>query len=1113
MTSKSQALLKEIQGVSLSEQERSDLTVELATYLLEESRGCRSRKEKKQEKWLGKMMADPDGRLFITQIVDLAFRSHTPQRVVRLLTQCMRRLHLPACLSIKERIHLLLFQSIAPLFPKIFLFFLQQHIKCRLAHVLLPNNKRKRKLFLKHCRAQNIRVNLNHIGEAILGEGEAEDRLQTYLKDLEDDEVDYISIKISTLYSQIQLTAFEASVEHLAHQLRRLYRAARPHQFINLDMEEFRDLDLTLAVFKKVLSEPEFHHTSAGIVLQSYLPESYTKFQDLVAWARQRQGAPIRIRLVKGANLAMETVESSVRGWPLAPFSHKWETDANFKRILHYALQHTEYVHIGIASHNLFDIAYALILREETETKHAVEFEMLGGMAPAMSRAVLNVAEKLTLYCPQTESRHFQHAVSYLIRRLDENSGVHHFLRHFFHLRPGSFLWEQEVKKFRYACAHCHTLDTTSHRSLKKPTDHEQDTDFSLETNRICLTDILTPKTYDDIPLVVGGKIMEGETREGLDPSTGICLYRYHIADHKHIDHAFRTATMHCPQNIWENVVQIMRQRRNLLIQAMLADGGKTIPEADAEVSEAIDFIRYYSKLETRVGTPKGIILVAPPWNFPAAIPTGGIVAALLTGNAVILKPAPETVLVGWEIAKIFWEGGVPKTALQFLPCDENLTGDYLISHPQLASVILTGATATAKHFLTLRPGIDLMAETGGKNAMIISSVCDRDLAIRDLISSAFSHGGQKCSACSLAILEEELYKDVQFLEQLKDATESLYVGSSWDSRTRIPPLIRSPGPELLRALTHLDAGESWLVKPRKIKDNLWTPGIKLGVTQGSFFHQTECFGPVLGVMCAQNLEHALELANSTPYGLTSGLHSLDPQEQILWRQQIIAGNLYINRNIVGAVVGRQPFGGCKESSFGPGAKAGGPLYCHQLVTIEDQPDKKRGVLPQSLVPFLLESKLNPQERVLWQSSVESYAYWNKFYQKPQEIGHLVGQDNLYYMVPKKHITLRYRGEPIVDLLRVIAACLIAGTPYTLSSSQHLGLGEVIEDDIACFSRPGPIRALSKEKSPKSSYVIESKVLSSGKFEMRHYLREISLSFDYHRYGYLGFHERTPTQP
>ncbi len=746
--------LKEIRGKPLSQQERINKAVELASILLKISRNSRLRVEKKREKWLGKMMNDPKGRLFATQMADLCFRSQNPVRVIDQLLYLIEEYGVPHFLSDKERIQFLLFQHFGKRYPAFFLHRIKKKLKRELAAVLIPDKPKK---FIERCRKSNIRINLNHLGEAILGEDEAERRLQTYLDDLADPLIDYISVKCSGLYSQINLIAFDQTLDHLADKLRQLYRASSPHQFVNLDMEEYRDLDLTVALFKKVLDEPEFLDRHAGIVLQSYLPESFEVLQELTDWAVKRGGAPIKIRLVKGANLGMEAVESSMHNWRQAPFERKHESDANFKRMLNYALdpKHIHAVHIGVGSHNLLDIAYALVLRSETESEEFVDFEMLNGMATSTQRTIKQLTGSVVLYSPEAKFHHFQNALSYLIRRLDENGSPQNFLRHAFQFKPRNFLWEQEIKRFRLACRKMDTLTSERRRMVRPVVSNEPDSDFALPAMRAKVKQIYQPKKYPDIPLVIGGKELEGERRSGYDPSTNQTLYHYHVADQGQVEEALDSCELHCPQNVFKKVAENLRNMREELMAAMLADGGKIPTESDPEISEAIDFVEYYRKQWANEGNPKGIILVASPWNFPVAIPVGGIAAALITGNAVLFKPAPEAILTGWKLAQAFWNAGVPKTTLQFLPCDDEPVGSALIQNPKIASVILTGATQTARHFLKLRPSLDLMAETGGKNSLIVSSMADRDLAIRDLVHSAFGHAGQKCSACSLGILEK----------------------------------------------------------------------------------------------------------------------------------------------------------------------------------------------------------------------------------------------------------------------------------------------------------------------------------------------------------------------
>jgi RHH-type proline utilization regulon transcriptional repressor/proline dehydrogenase/delta 1-pyrroline-5-carboxylate dehydrogenase len=367
----------------------------------------------------------------------------------------------------------------------------------------------------------------------------------------------------------------------------------------------------------------------------------------------------------------------------------------------------------------------------------------------------------------------------------------------------------------------------------------------------------------------------------------------------------------------------------------MARDAGKTEAEADPEVSEGIDFARFYatSAVDFAQSTPLGTVVVVPPWNFPYAIPAGGVCAALAAGNVVILKPAPEAVATAWHLAQQLWAGGVARDVLQFVPTRDDDDGRRLITHHDVDAVVLTGSFDTALMFTTWRPDITLLAETSGKNAILISACADIDVAVKDLVQSAFGHAGQKCSAASLAIVVRDVYDDPAFLRQLGDAVRSLRVGPSWELSTSVGPIIREAEPALERALHHLDPGESWLIEPHQRDDAglQWSPGVKLGVRAGSWSHQHEWFGPVLGVMAAPDFATAIQWQNRTDFGLTAGLQSLDEAECEQWMDRIQSGNLYVNRGVTGAIVNRQPFGGWRRSSVGPTAKAGGHHYVNSL--------------------------------------------------------------------------------------------------------------------------------------------------------------------------------------
>ena len=309
-----------------------------------------------------------------------------------------------------------------------------------------------------------------------------------------------------------------------------------------------------------------------------------------------------------------------------------------------------------------------------------------------------------------------------------------------------------------------------------------------------------------------------------------------------------------------------------------------------------------------------------------------------------------------------------------------------------------------------MAPGLRLLAETSGKNSLVVSQTADVDAALRDLVRSAFGHAGQKCSAASLAIVEAPLYDDPSFRRRLADAVRSLRVGPATDLATMVGPVITAPSGPLARALTTLDDGEEWLVEPRRIDERLWTPGVRIGVRPGSWFHMTECFGPVLGVMRADDLDHGVELQNAVAYGLTGGLHSLDEKEIERWLERVEVGNVYVNRHTTGAIVRRQPFGGWKRSSIGRGAKTGGPDDINRFVTF------RRTAPPAT-------------------PAIESYERWwaDRFGREIDRSG-LRSEANVFRYRPVRGVIVRAAADtPDDDLAALRAAATVAGVPMTVS--------------------------------------------------------------------------------
>jgi len=1173
--------------------------VALAEALLREAREGQTAEEHAQARKLARLMADPHGKELTIALVDQAFRSRRPERIADQLAHLLERYGTPRYMDWWERAALVLGGVMAHYLPSVVVPPIVSRLRHETESLILPGEEAELRAYLAARRAAGIRLNLNQLGEAILGEAEAARRLDAYLALLARDDVEYISVKVSSVFSQISLVAFRDTVERVKDRLRVLYRQALRHEyrhpdgrwapkFINLDMEEYRDLDLTVTAFREVLAEPEFLGLSAGVVLQAYLPDSFSVQQALVAWAIDRVGgggAPIKIRIVKGANLAMERIEAALHRWPQAPYPAKVEVDANFKRMVEYGCrpEHARAVRLGIASHNLFDVAYGLVLRAARGVEAQVEFEMLEGMANHQARSVQDRAGGLLLYAPVVRAEDFHSAIAYLVRRLDENTAEDNFLRHVFELEPGSADWRREADRFLAAFPLVEGLPAGPRRSQDRAAeaagapppsrgsfDNEPDTDWALPANRAWIEGVVArwrDRPPAAVPLQIAGELTGGglasrATRR--DPScAGRVAYTHALADRAQVSRALDAARAAQPEwaarsredrrRLLDACAAVLARRRGDLIGAMALDGAKTVAEADPEVSEAIDFARYYaralddrtSELDTCRMEPLGVVVVAPPWNFPLSIPAGGVLAALAAGNAVVLKPAPEAVLVGWLLAGALWDAGVPRALVQFVPCPDGEVGQALITDPRVGAVVLTGSAETARLFLGWRPDLPLFAETSGKNAIVVTALADRDQAIRDLVRSAFGHNGQKCSAASLAICEAEVYEDPVFRRQLRDAAASLEGGGAWNLASRVTPLTQPPGPALSRALTALDPGESWLLEPRAAADNpaLWSPGIKLGVARGSFFHRTECFGPVLGLMRAESLDEAIDLANDTAFGLTSGLQSLDDREEARWLDRIEAGNLYVNRPITGAMVRRQPFGGWKASSVGPGAKAGGPNYVlqlarwrqHTLPRADARAGEAPGDAPPALahatavaerVPRLLEAAPDDAGRAVLRAAAASYrCAWRNHFALGHDPSGVPGQDNVFRYRPCRGVLVRADGEGAADRLalgQVLLAALTCGTPLLVSApgaapwpwlADVPGVAFAEEPPEAAVDRlhggaverlrawsPVP-RALREAANRALVAVIDAPVLSTGRLELRWYLREQTISRERHRYG------------
>ena len=1107
---------------------------------------------------LAGVLRDPRGLDFTIGFVDRVVRPEDLRVAGRNLEKLSRAI--PAFLPWYMRVAIQLGGGFAPLIPWPIVPIARRVLRGMVSHLILDASSRQLDHSLRALRRSGIRLNLNLLGEAVLGDDEADRRLAGTRELLERDDVDYVSIKVSSVSSQLSMWSFDETVARVVRRLTPLYELAAASvttKFINLDMEEFRDLDLTVEVFRRILEQPKLKDLEAGIVIQAYLPDSFRAMQGLTAWASQRRaqgGAGIKVRVVKGANLAMERVDATVHGWPLATWGTKRDTDTNYKRILDWSFlpARTDAVRIGVAGHNLFDIAWAWLLAKQRSVETRVEFEMLLGMATGQADAVRRDVGGLLLYTPVVHRGEFDSAISYLIRRLEENASSENFMSGVFELATDAAIFDREAQRFLASLEGHSDVVPVSHRvqdrrlpvpiaavdTAPRAFANEPDTDPSIAANREWGRQILSRVATSTL----------GDGGVAAARITGLPALEAVITATVRAGESWGQRRSDTRATVLHSAGEALAAARAELIEVMASETGKTIPEGDAEVSEAVDFAHYYAERARELDRitdaefePSRLIVVTPPWNFPVAIPAGSVLAALASGAGVIIKPAPQARRSAAVMVEALWAGGVPRDVLALVDLDEGDLGRELVAHPSVDRVILTGAWETAKLFRSWRPDLPMLAETSGKNAIIVTPSADFDLAVADIVKSAFGHAGQKCSAASLVILVGSVGKSERFRRQLIDSVSTLRVGYPQEAAAVMGPIVEPAHGKLRSALTTLAEGESWLVAPRSLdeSDRLWSPGVRDGVAAGSEFHLTEYFGPVLGIMRADTLEQAIALQNAPAYGLTAGIHSLDVAEITLWIETVQAGNLYVNRGITGAVVRRQPFGGWKRSTVGASAKAGGPNY---LLTLGDwRPvfaEPGRTVVLAGLsekVSRVIEAAQQGMEflefdRVRAGAESDQRA-WTDEYGTIKDVSGLGVERNIlrYRPVP---VTVRLaEGASPAQLVRTIAAATLAGASLSISSAVPVAAGllrlfgsvlppldiqsVVVETDARWHTRlqsevrPGRIRLLGGDRLALATVldgdpdvaIYAGPVTTSGRIELLPFLHEQAISMTAHRFG------------
>ncbi|ACC83618.1 L-glutamate gamma-semialdehyde dehydrogenase [Nostoc punctiforme] len=830
---------------------------------------------------------------------------------------------------------------------------------------------------VERLRKEKMAFTIDLLGEAVITEAEAQSYLERYLELMQQlveasknwaaipaiDEADgepipkvQVSVKLTAFYSQFDPLDAKGSEERVSDRIRILLRRAKElGAAVHFDMEQYAYKDITLSILKKLLLEEEFRQrTDIGMTIQAYLRDSEQDAKNVISWLKER-GYPLTIRLVKGAYWDQETIKASQKHWKQPVYNDKAATDANFETITQLLLENHQYVYSAIGSHNVRSHSRAIAIAESLNVpRRRFELQVLYGMGDKVAKALVDRGYRVRVYCPYGE---LLPGMAYLIRRLLENTANSSFLRQNLENRPiEELLAPPIVKEGKSLTPNSHFLGAA-------------DTDYAVEEIRTKAAQAFQSvrqqlgKTY--LPLINGEYVNTPEFVDSLNPSNfSEVVGKVGLISVEQAEQAMQAAKAAFPgwrktpakqrADILRKAGDLMELRRAELSAWIVLEVGKPVKEADGEVSEAIDFCRYYAdeieRLDKGVNYdlagetnryiyhPRGIVVVISPWNFPLAIACGMTVAALVSGNCTLLKPAETSSVIAAKLTEILIDAGFPKGVFQYVPGKGSQVGAYLVNHPDTHVIAFTGSQEVGCRIYAeaaiLKPGQKHMkrviAEMGGKNAIIVDESADLDQAVVGVVQSAFGYSGQKCSAASRVIVLEPIYE--AFVQRLVEATKSLNIGEAELPSTQVGPVIDANARDRIQKYIEIgrQSAEVALELPAPKQGYFIGPVIFSEVSPNAVISQEEIFGPVLAVIRVKDFQEALAVANGTNYALTGGLYSRTPSHIQQAQTEFEVGNLYINRNITGAIVGRQPFGGFKLS--GVGSKAGGPDYLLQFL-------------------------------------------------------------------------------------------------------------------------------------------------------------------------------------
>lgn len=1093
------------------------------------------------------LLQDPRGFDFAAGIVDRVIRPEDPKVAARNLERLSRKLpqHLPRALRAAVLagggFGVVLPQPITPMTRAVF--------RRMVRHLVVENSPKSLERALAETGDDDVRIDVRLLGEAAIGEQQAADHLAELLDLLDRDDVDGVTLRLAEIVGPRSPWGFDETVALLVDRLDPLFqRAARGRaKSITLDVAEFRDLDLTLAVFTRILAQGEFATLAAGIALPASLPDSLPALDRLTAWSRERGqagGAGIRIRLTPGDRTGLERVDAALRGRPLAAWDSRADADAHLLRLLARALrpENADVVRVGLASHDPFPLAFAHLLAEGRGLSDRLVLEPTLGIASPLIDTVRPEFGGASIVTAVVAPERFDDAVPYLVRRLEESTALPDL--------DDDDAFAAGVARFGAAFAALgHVIPDTfrtqdrAHAAVPTvpvPFANEPDTDPALPGNRAWAREVLARAESSTHGYATLQSANVGDPERVRDL----------VRDTAAAGVAWGERPGSGRAEYLDRAGEVLAAFRGRLIEVLVADVGCTFGEADAEVSRAVDLAfhsaaraRELAGIRSAVFEPDPLALVAPSRVLPLATAAGDVLAALAAGSAVLLTPAVGAARVAAVLAEALWEAGVPRDAFVLVDPSEAVERD-LVTAPEVGHVLFTGSIEAAERLRSWRADLPVLGATDGVNTVVVTPSADLDRAIEHLVEGAFGRGGRSSAASSVAILVGSVGTSDTFRAKLADAVTSLTAGPGSDPATQVAASPAAPEGRAARALTTLAEGEGWLVKPRALDDadRMWSPGVREGVAPGSDTHRFGPLAPVLSLIAVPTLDDAIRVQNATDAGLAAGLESLDADEIATWLDRVEAGSLHVNRPLSSGAVRRHPSGGWKDSTVGPRTATGGPnallplgRWRAELVTPSDDLsldglDLRVRATIEAFQPAL---DFAGFDRVR-QAAFSDEEAWVAEFGRAHDPTALGLERNVLRYRPAEVVVRLSDGADVASLARVLVAGVRAKARMLVSTSVPLPsgmlplvddgtplgrspvglLGVQVEDDAAFRARvarglPARIRLIGGDATELAHAtggspgvaIWAGDVTGAGRIELLPFLREQAVSITAHRYG------------